>query len=868
MKTMQTIPVKNRLILNVVPGKEYQLKIVDVKNEKSIKEDFFYGVYCQAYREAQKIIIESDNTEKELQETTNNIIAFCGERGQGKSSAMLSFSKLLKSSNEKAVIKSFENFYDNYSDYEFKVLDRMDPTEFENCHSILSVIISRIFNEFQKELKQNQIDISKKNELLELFQQCYKDIDVIKDANSFDKLNYGYEDDLEELSMLSDSANIKTTFSDMVNKFLDFVCAKKNHFLVIQIDDTDLNVSKAYEIVEDVRKYFMIPNVIILMAVNPKLLINAIEQSFQSNFKLLMDKGVVNIEHTHSMALKYTNKLIPGSRRINLPTISKNSSPLDESIELRYSDKSDAPSENKTYNISGDIQDIVLRLIYEKTGIILIKRNEDLHPIISKNTRALANFLSILNDLSDLNSGNLSEDFNDMFALHDPSSSNDNISRIKLRISNLEKLEQYFINTWIEENVGVYFTQILEEWRNANYSDKNKVMMYFLENEVLPKLNQIDNKKSKRSNYTSEQINEKNSNEQGTTVSDILGTIKKLENNYNNEKYKNLIFAIQMIYTIAIHKRFCYQIILESEKKVYWNYSISFFSFVGPMLRDSFQKAIGVDKNKTSRVFFNSKLPKNFISEEIIKSNNKYTKILFEICGEIEDYLLFEEIDDYLNYSFDISSPLVKLLQFNQHSFANKTIKNATFDENLYWTRITSFQIIANIELVREFEKTVPLFHRMSLKTTNNSYITVYKHLETFLNNLEYLPIKHINLDWITNALKENAKLIYKIYEQKEKSFGDYSSLIRYYSQLEPFAKTYTIETLKERLDNTAKLFSSIKKLVPAIDLKFENKELEEMLKILETRQTLSKNTCLQHQVRINKTIRSVKAKLSDHIYL
>ena len=98
MKTMQPIPVKNRLILNVVPGKEYQVKIVDVKKEEAITEDFFYGVYCQAYREAQKIIIESDNKEKELQETANNIIAFCGERGQGKSSAMLSFSKLLKNS--------------------------------------------------------------------------------------------------------------------------------------------------------------------------------------------------------------------------------------------------------------------------------------------------------------------------------------------------------------------------------------------------------------------------------------------------------------------------------------------------------------------------------------------------------------------------------------------------------------------------------------------------------------------------------------------------------------------------------------------------------------------------------------------------
>ena len=253
--------------------------------------------------------------------------------------------------------------------------------------------------------------------------------------------------------MLSDSANIKSTFSNMVNKFLDLVCSKKNHFLVIQIDDTDLNVSKAYEIVEDIRKYFMIPNVIILMAVNSKLLINAIEQSFQKNFQLLMDKGVVDTENTHTMALKYINKLLPGSRRINLPEISQKSSPLDDTIELRYTDEQSS-SYNKAQNeLSGDIQDTVLRLIYEKTGIILIKKKETLHPIISKNTRALANFLSILNDMPNL-ALHENEDFNMMFDLNNSEEKEANKKRIIMRIANLDKFEEYFINTWVEENIG------------------------------------------------------------------------------------------------------------------------------------------------------------------------------------------------------------------------------------------------------------------------------------------------------------------------------------------------------------------------------------------------------------------------------
>ena len=78
--------------LSIIAGKEYQLRVVNL-NKDEICQDFFYDTFIKSFAEVSKIVSENSNN---IKETSNNIIAFCGERGQGKSSAMLSFSKILK----------------------------------------------------------------------------------------------------------------------------------------------------------------------------------------------------------------------------------------------------------------------------------------------------------------------------------------------------------------------------------------------------------------------------------------------------------------------------------------------------------------------------------------------------------------------------------------------------------------------------------------------------------------------------------------------------------------------------------------------------------------------------------------------------
>lgn len=871
-----------KLRLNVVAGKEFQLKIVNISKAEYITNDFFYHVYSDAYKEARKIILESDNKNKELQETTNNIIAFCGERGQGKSSAMLSFSKLLKNGNKSTVIESFGEFYRDFNNYEFKVLNRIDPTELENCHSILSVIISRIFHEFQEKSNEDTKYSQEKNELINLFQQCYKDIDVIKNSKSFEKFSYGYEDDLEELSMLSDSANIKEHFSKLVNKFLEFVCNKSNHYLVIQVDDTDLNVSKAYEIAEDIRKYFMIPNVIILMAVNTKLLISAIEQSFQKSFELLMKNSVINTNETHAMALRYINKLIPGSRRINLPEISKNNSPFDSTIELQYigNENEQCAYDNENDFVSyGDIQETVLRLIYEKTGMIFVKCSEVLHPIISKNTRSLANFLSILNDMDKLSSPDDSHGFNDMFDLSDINKRKENIRRIKNRISNIEKFEEYFMFTWIEENVGVVVKGAMEEWRNATYEGKNKFMINFLNNTISSfyQTNKI---------VTEEEIEIANFEDDSdvnivanrNTVRNVLKILRKYEKYYDNETTKNLTFAIQTIYSIAINKFFCYQILLENEREFNNNYiytEISLLDFTGTIMQEVFQSLVPKEKNNRSKTCFVSRLPINMLEEKIDK-NFSNVRDLISFFG-VWDYnevsiTSKDNMNDYINYSFDISLPMVRCVQRG----INLSDANMNNYAKIFANRITCFQIISNIELILALEKLIQnesylinMKRFYKVRRTKNivyQYVSAYSIILSFLKKFHYINTEEFSFDWIVELMESNAKVFSRIYERREFAINDYSLLLWYHSQLQPFKKTYSIESLIERLKSTSKLFSSIRNSVPTIDLSFESGEIDNILKMTEGKEKLSQKICLDHQANLNKFVKSAKEKLSKYL--
>ena len=103
---------KRELVIN--KGEEFKLSV----REKIDKTDIFYDQYIAAAKMLDDIVagredMEDGHEEKHdiwcKTEYENNVIAFCGERGEGKSSAMISFVKAAYHCSKKGQVSIFEH---------------------------------------------------------------------------------------------------------------------------------------------------------------------------------------------------------------------------------------------------------------------------------------------------------------------------------------------------------------------------------------------------------------------------------------------------------------------------------------------------------------------------------------------------------------------------------------------------------------------------------------------------------------------------------------------------------------------------------------------------------------------------------------
>ena len=169
--------------IRIEQGNEFKIYISS--NDLQEKENLFYQQYEQANFLAQDLIrnfpqmsetLTGNNMEKENRkdrewEYANNIIAFCGERGQGKRSAMYHFT---------------EKYFDNEAAW---ILRTIDPTALEAAHNIIDIVISRLFERFQSKISRSNREVSQEEKkIIELFQRVHKDMTVLKSEEKFIEL--------------------------------------------------------------------------------------------------------------------------------------------------------------------------------------------------------------------------------------------------------------------------------------------------------------------------------------------------------------------------------------------------------------------------------------------------------------------------------------------------------------------------------------------------------------------------------------------------------------------------------------------------------------------------------------------------------
>lgn len=474
-----------------------------------------------------------------------SILAFCGDRGEGKSLCMETVREMI--SNIKApAVQSFMNAtvieHDNDNEISllnrcqtlnnctFELLKTVDPAFFDERHNVLELVLGEMFSGFKQYIKEHpEVKRTRKSDY-EKLEGCFHDAKwCLTQMERGLRSNY---DPIEELDSLSVGAQLRDKMGALLKEYLGFwpvTEGQQNNeqanpqeeeakrFLVISIDDLDLNVSEAYKMAEQLRKYLVDERCILLISLKVDQLIEVIANYLDK--QTAPDKSM----DTPEMAAKYLTKLIPMENRIIMPKVYDL---CDNHLQIYRKDDPEHPTD---YN---SVKEAVVQLIYIKTRFLYYNSKGGVSMIVPNNLRSLRHLIGMLVDMP-------------AFEGNDSS------------MANKHAFKAYFYQTWVHQlnKKNQLFVQRLTSGSEAN--DVNKLTVSTLA-EFIPadRENELIADIVKKSNYS-----------YNISIGDVFYLINYIERSNMDEELKRLLFFIKSFYGIKLYEY--YDVITEQEHELF-----------------------------------------------------------------------------------------------------------------------------------------------------------------------------------------------------------------------------------------------------------------------------------------------------------
>lgn len=362
--------------------------VVEELTDESIKTSLFSEQYTKALS-ALDNMAKFAIPHKEADNVPNNILSFIGDRGAGKTSCMMSFAKLL----EKGLPSGLASLYPQAARRSYHCLERIDPSFFDASHNVIELFLAGLYNAFDERRKQNigKSDSEKTKQekvVLELFVQAQT---MMSEMTKTEGDRY---DALDNLQNLSAGIRLWSVIDKLVKAFFDYF-EKSQGMLVLPIDDIDLNSAMAAEMMEQIRKFLIHNNIIILFAVKIDQLELSKRLSLTKEYDVMLQRGLLkNTNVIGEMAEAYITKLLPHQQRIYMPdgtayfhrpvnVVSKNDNGQD--VKDTYS----------------SVRQMILELIYQKTRYLFYNSIDKTSYIVPSNLRELRFLVGLLYNMKD-----------------------------------------------------------------------------------------------------------------------------------------------------------------------------------------------------------------------------------------------------------------------------------------------------------------------------------------------------------------------------------------------------------------------------------------------------------------------------------
>lgn len=367
---------------------------------EQIGDSLFKDVYEQADQILMDVITSEIGSENEDFENRNtpftlekdehitNTVSFLGERGRGKTSAMMSFlsclNKLQKQETKWSKVGKYEQ------PVRFITLPCIDAAMLEKNEFLIDVILAEMWDLFEEYTKQRYLFQNADTEHLE---RCIKEsfVNVRKSYLVLkEKEKGGQKTDrnvpvANELHELAVSMNLRKDIECLVENYIKIFSYdqwKKNEktFLVLSIDDLDMSGEKALRILEQMRRFLRMPRVIIFLTADIERLKTVCELRYKDIYEQDRDR--------QRLVNDYLEKVLPYNMRIYMPELKELQDELQlVSKRLKFEDlKLVSPQE----------KEIILGILAKDCDIYFDGCGQNRHFLQNESLRSMVNYFGQL----------------------------------------------------------------------------------------------------------------------------------------------------------------------------------------------------------------------------------------------------------------------------------------------------------------------------------------------------------------------------------------------------------------------------------------------------------------------------------------
>lgn len=506
--------------------------MVELENEKPIlffegdedrvvieKGDYDTSLFSQQYTTAfgilKRLIDTSENKECYPGQGNARIIAFCGDRGAGKTSCMMSVRHAIQHYNDDGISEYLQKNGLTAGNLCFDILNPIDPSFFDESHNILELVLGQMYLHFKnmrKELKDhNQLDEMVVGKVRDCFDAVKRSLSLISSTpqQMFDKL--------EELENLSVAMSLYDKLKALFEAYLMFMGKQK---IVITIDDMDFNAEGAYRMCKYLQMYLNQPTCVVLISLKISQLVSILADD--PNFKNAKEEGRRN-----EMSSKYVQKLIPISNRVQMVDIWAISERL---FKIVRKDGETKPER---------IKDGIVRMIFEKTRYLFYNTKGEVSPIIPHELRSFRQLLGLLSRMDNINKY-----------------SQDPVVKAKNE-DNKQQFKSYFYTEWIRtlDEEDRSFAEGLATMEDVK--SFNKMIVSYLAKKV--ELTGTD--------YDFKRIINDQDYTYNISTGDVFSVIRYLERSTERKGLRDLLFFIKSCYSIRLYE--CYDEITDEQDEMF-----------------------------------------------------------------------------------------------------------------------------------------------------------------------------------------------------------------------------------------------------------------------------------------------------------